>query len=82
MLKKETLSVRIPPELMAKIDGIVAKTRRSKTSVAVEVIERGVQFFDVPPVDSERFVTAERFEEVVTHLRQEVAELKKLELVA
>lgn len=82
MLKKETLSVRIPPELMAKIDGIAAKTRRSKTSVAVEVIERGVQCFDVPPVDSERFVTAERFEEVVTHLRQEVAELKKLELVA
>lgn len=81
-MPKELLSVRIPPELMSKINDIADETRRDKTSVTVELLMRGLNTMKASPLESDNFVSAEKFEAVIANLAQEVAELKKLELVA
>jgi predicted DNA-binding protein len=82
MAQKELLSVRIPAELMTRIEVLMAKTKREKTSVAIELIERGLQTLDDAPIESENFVPVERFEAAIASLTKEVEELKKPELAA
>ncbi len=81
-MAKELLSVRIPSELMDRINGIAAETRRDKTSVAVELLQRGLDTVNGEPIESENFVSVEKFEAVIANLTVEIEQLKKLELVA
>jgi hypothetical protein len=60
----------------------MASTRRDKTSVAIELIERGLQTVEDAPIESENFVPVERFEAAIASLTKEVEELKKLEMSA
>jgi predicted transcriptional regulator len=76
---KETLSVRIPAELMDKINGLAAETRRDKTSVVVDLLTQKLDKVEDSPHDC---VSNQRFEAAIARLSHEVAELKKLELVA
>ena len=81
-MAKELLSVRIPSELMDKINGIAAKTRRDKTSVAVELLQRGLDTVNASPIESENFVSTEKFEAAIANLTQEIEAVKKLEELA
>lgn len=77
---KELLSVRIPSELMRKIDGIMGETQRDKTSVAVELLQRGLDTVNGQPIESDNFVSTEKFEAAIANLSKEIDDLKKSEL--
>lgn len=88
-MAKELLSVRIPSELMDRLNGIAAETRRDKTSVAVELLQRGLDTVNAEPIESENFVSTEKFEAAIANLtgqlsevRGEISELKKPRLAA
>lgn len=81
-MAKELLSVRIPSELMDKINGIAAETRRDKTSVTVELLQRGLDTVNGQPIESDNFVSTEKFEAAIANLTQEIEAVKKLELAA
>ena len=88
-MAKELLSVRIPSELMDKINGIAAETRRDKTSVTVELLQRGLDTVNAEPMESENYVSSERFESAMVTLTakldrqsEEIDALKKPVLAA
>lgn len=81
-MAKELLSVRIPSELMDKINGIAAETRRDKTSVTVELLTRGLDTVNASPIESENFVSTEKFESAIASLSEQIQQLKELEAVA
>ena len=80
-MAKELLSVRISSELMDRINGIAAEKRRDKTSVTVELLTRGLDTVNDSPIESDNFVSTEKFEAAIANLAKEVEELKKLEPV-
>lgn len=81
-MAKDLLSVRIPSELMDRISGIAAETRRDKTSVAVELLQRGLNTVTTQPMESDNFVSTEKFEAAIAQVRSEVLGLVACELQA
>lgn len=79
--RKELLSVRIPGELMTQIDVLMAGTRRDKTSVAIELLERGLETLGKAPIESENFVPVERFEAAIADLSEGLKELNGLKVL-
>jgi predicted DNA-binding protein len=73
-MAKILLSVRIPDELMTKIDIQCAKTKRDKTAIAIELLERGLESVGNAPIKSENYATIQDLEV----LREEIECLKKL----
>ncbi|MEB3310357.1 MAG: ribbon-helix-helix protein, CopG family [Snowella sp.] len=67
------LSVRIPDLLMAKIDALVAKTKRNKTEVIIEIVERGLQSLEIDSRQSANYASIQQLEV----LNQEIDRLKK-----
>jgi predicted DNA-binding protein len=82
MAQKELLSVRIPADLMKRIEVLMAEKRRDKTSIAIELVERGLNTLGDAPIESENFVPVERFEAAIASLKEEVKSLKESELAA
>ena len=78
-MAKVLLSVRIPDDLMTEIDVLSAKTKRDKTSVTTELLERGLSSIGSNPLESENYVSIETFETAIAALRDEVETLKKSE---
>jgi hypothetical protein len=77
-MAKVLLSVRIPDELMTQIDVQAAKTKRDKTAIAIELLERGLESLGNAPIKSENYATTQDLET----LRGEILEIKKLSLAA
>jgi predicted DNA-binding protein len=77
-MAKELLSVRIPDELMRKINMECANTKRDKTAIAIELLERGLESLGNAPIKSENYATTQDLET----LRGEILEIKKLSLAA
>ena len=77
-IRKELLSVRIPPELMGEIDGLAAKTKRDKTSVTIDLLTRGLGTLSEAPIKTANFATVED----LAALREELEAVKKLESIA
>ena len=78
-MAKVLLSVRIPDELMTEIDVLSAKTKRDKTSVTVELLERGLSSIGDNPLTTANYVSLETFETAIAALKDEVETLKKSE---
>lgn len=70
-MAKVLLSVRIPDDLMAEIDALSAKTCRDKTSVTIDLLERGLSSIGDNPLTTANYVTVENFESVIESLRKE-----------
>ena len=82
MQRKELLSVRIPPDLMGDIDALSAKTRRDKTSVTIDLLERGLATLSEAPIKTANYATVEEMQEMgnaIASLRSELESLKELE---
>ena len=75
-MAKELLSVRIPDELMTQINMECAKTKRDKTAIAIELLERGLESLGNAPIKSENYATTQELET----LRAELEAVKKLSL--
>ena len=73
-MAKVLLSVRIPDELMHQIDIKATETKRDKTSITIELLERGLETLGTAPIESANFVPVERFEEAIANL---TADLEK-----
>jgi predicted DNA-binding protein len=78
-MAKVLLSVRIPDNLMGEIDALSAKTKRDKTSVTVELLERGLSSIGDNPLTTANYVSLETFETAIAALKDEVETLKKSE---
>ena len=81
-MAKVLLSVRIPDNLMGEIDALSAKTKRDKTSVTVELLERGLSSIGDNPLTTANYVSLETFETAIAALKDEVATLKESEPVS
>lgn len=77
-MAKVLLSVRIPDELMTQIDVQAATTKRDKTAIAIELLERGLESLGKAPIKSENYATTQELET----LKQELEAVKKLSLSA
>lgn len=76
-MAKVLLSVRIPDDLMTQIDIQCAKTKRDKTTIAIELLERGLESVGNVPLKSENYATIQDLEA----LREEIECLKKLDAI-
>ncbi|MFM7580453.1 MAG: hypothetical protein ACKO5Q_26420, partial [Microcystaceae cyanobacterium] len=65
--------------LMTEIDVLSAKTKRDKTSVTTELLERGLSSIGDNPLGTANYVSLETFEDAIAALRDEVETLKKSE---
>ncbi len=76
-MAKVLLSVRIPDDLMGEIDALSAKTKRDKTSVTIDLLERGLSSVTESPLTTANYVTVETFEKAIADLTGELETLKE-----
>lgn len=82
-MAKVLLSVRIPDDLMGEIDALSAKTKRDKTSVTIDLLERGLSSVTESPLTTANYVTVETFENAIATLKKELLDdLKESEPVS
>jgi predicted transcriptional regulator len=75
-MAKVLLSVRIPDDLMGEIDALSAKTKRDKTSVTIDLLERGLSSVTESPLTTANYVTVETLETAIAALRSQVDRLE------
>ena len=75
---KRLLSIRIPPELDRQIAALAKGTERDKTSIAVELLQRGLETRDDAPIKSAKFVPREDFESLQTQVAALSQEFRQL----
>lgn len=81
-MAKVLLSVRIPDDLMHKIEIEAAKTKKDKTSVTIDLLNRGLGTLGESPLESANYVPVEKFDAAIANLTKEIESIKELEAVA
>lgn len=78
-MAKVLLSVRISDELMGEIDAIAAKTKRDRTAITTELLQRGLEGIQDKPITTANYATIEDMEALKAELMREIEAVKELE---